>query len=85
MFHFLVLPKLDSTIIPSVSTNLSTLLQWDKAGALECLQHMHRDAESAKSMIEDEMIKKYGFKWNVYIGFHAVPSMGEQWRTTSRN
>ncbi|KAF8610152.1 hypothetical protein BDV93DRAFT_601209 [Ceratobasidium sp. AG-I] len=75
MFHFLVLPKLDSTITSSVSTNLSTLLQWDKAGALQCLQHMHHDAESTKSMIEDEMVKKYGFKWDVHVGFHALPSM----------
>lgn len=77
MFHFLVLPKLDSTINSGVSTNLSTLLRGDKAGALECLQHMQQEADSTKSMIEDEMVKKYGFKWDVHVGFHAVPSMGE--------
>jgi aprataxin len=77
MFHFLVLPKLSSTLTASRTTNLSTLLQWDKQGALDCLQYLRHDAESAKSMIEDEMMKKYGFKWDVLIGFHAVPSMGE--------
>lgn len=76
MFHFLVLPKLNSKLTASVTTNLSTLLKWDKAGALECLQQMKRDAETTKSMIEDEMVKKYGFKWDARMGFHAVPSMG---------
>ncbi|QRV86122.1 scavenger mRNA-decapping enzyme DcpS [Ceratobasidium sp. AG-Ba] len=36
---------------------------------------MQQDAEQTKAMIEDEMTKKYGFKWDVWIGFHAVPSM----------
>ncbi|KAG8748728.1 hypothetical protein FRC10_000119 [Ceratobasidium sp. 414] len=75
MFHFLVLPKLNSKLTASVTTNLSALLKWDKTGALECLQHMKRDAEKTKSMIEDEMVKKHGFKWDVRVGFHAVPSM----------
>jgi len=26
-------------------------------------------------MIQDEMMKRYGFKWGVWMGFHAVPSM----------
>ncbi|CAE6450820.1 unnamed protein product [Rhizoctonia solani] len=75
MFHFLVLPKLSKTITANVTTNLSTFLQWDKQVALEYLQHMKRDAEEAKSMVEDEMIKQHGFKWDVFIGFHAIPSM----------
>ncbi len=25
--------------------------------------------------IEDEMISRYGFKWDIWVGFHAVPSM----------
>ncbi|KAG9127505.1 hypothetical protein FRC07_012914 [Ceratobasidium sp. 392] len=75
MFHFLVLPKLNSKLTASTTTNLVTLLKWDKAGALECLQQMRSDAENAKSMIEDEMVKKHGFKWDVLVGFHAVPSM----------
>jgi aprataxin len=77
MFHFLVLPKINKTITADVTTNLSTFLRWDKALVLECLQNMHRDAENTKSMIEDEMMKQYGFKWNILVGFHAVPSMGE--------
>ncbi|CAE7200869.1 unnamed protein product [Rhizoctonia solani] len=75
MFHFLILPKITKTITASVTTNLSTFLRWDKQIALECLQHMKRDAETAKSMIEDEMVKQHGFKWDIIIGFHAVPSM----------
>ncbi|KAG8733910.1 hypothetical protein FRC12_018701 [Ceratobasidium sp. 428] len=75
MFHFLVLPKLNTKLTESITTNLTTLLKWDKAGALECLQQMSNDAENAKSMIQDEMMKKHGFKWDVLVGFHAVPSM----------
>ncbi|KAH7340220.1 HIT-like domain-containing protein [Rhizoctonia solani] len=75
MFHFLILPKFSVTITASATTNLSTFLRWDKQVALECLQHMKRDAETAKSMVEDEMMKQHGFKWDVLIGFHAVPSM----------
>lgn len=26
-------------------------------------------------MIEDEMMKQYGFKWQIHCGFHAVESM----------
>ncbi|KAJ1310444.1 hypothetical protein OPQ81_007177 [Rhizoctonia solani] len=75
MFHFLILPKLSENITANVTMNLSTFLRWDKRGALEYLQYMKGDAETAKSMIEDEMMKQHGFKWNILIGFHAVPSM----------
>jgi aprataxin len=77
MFHFLVLPKLNNSITAAVTVNLSTFLRWDKKIALEYLRHMKHDAEAAKAMIEDEMMKQHGFQWGVLIGFHAVPSMGE--------
>ncbi|CAE6459422.1 unnamed protein product [Rhizoctonia solani] len=75
MFHFLILPKLSETISASATINLATFLRWDKQIALEYLQHMTRDTETAKSMIEDEMMKQHGFKWDILIGFHAVPSL----------
>ncbi|ELU43852.1 scavenger mRNA decapping enzyme c-term binding domain-containing protein [Rhizoctonia solani AG-1 IA] len=77
MFHFLILPKLDKTVTAGVTTNLSTFLRWDKQVAFEYLHYMKSDAEAAKLMIEDEMTKQHGFQWDVFIGFHAVPSMGE--------
>ena len=36
---------------------------------------LNEDAKAVRKEIEDEMIKRYGFKWGIWTGFHAVPSM----------
>ena len=28
-----------------------------------------------RALVEEEMVRRFGFKWGVQIGFHAVPSM----------
>jgi len=36
---------------------------------------MKEEAEDVKTMIQDEMTKKHGFVWDIWMGFHSVPSM----------
>ncbi|OBZ75934.1 Aprataxin [Grifola frondosa] len=65
IFHFLV----------SELMNLRTLLKCDKARILEVLDNLRAEGRSMKSQIEEEMLKRYGFKWGVWMGFHSVQSM----------
>jgi aprataxin len=51
------------------------LLKCEKNGAKELLTDLSRESNNVKKMIESEMLKKYGFKWDIWMGFHAVPSM----------
>jgi aprataxin len=51
------------------------LLKCEKNSAKELLTDLSREANNVKKMIESEMFKKYGFKWDIWMGFHAVPSM----------
>lgn len=39
------------------------------------LENMVEDAKAVREVIESEMVKKHGFKWQIWTGFHAVPSM----------
>ncbi|TFY55641.1 hypothetical protein EVJ58_g8119 [Rhodofomes roseus] len=75
IFHFLVLPR----VLPPLTTpglaNLKTVLKGDKERAKEVIRWLAEDAKQVRSMIEDEMTKRYHFKWDVWMGFHAVPSM----------
>ncbi|ESK93045.1 hypothetical protein Moror_8948 [Moniliophthora roreri MCA 2997] len=77
MFHFLVLPRVqpDSDITLKDLHSLKTLLRCDKARAKEIIDALSTDAEDVKKEIESEMVKRYGFKWPIWTGFHAAPSM----------
>lgn len=78
MYHFLVLPRIlaKSSFTAQDLTNLQTLLATGKqAEAKSLVEGLKKDAETAKEMIEKEMINKHGYKWDVWIGFHAVPTM----------
>ncbi|PPR03537.1 hypothetical protein CVT24_007023 [Panaeolus cyanescens] len=56
--------------------NLPTMLSnLPKSQSKEILLKMQDAACSAKQEIEAEMIRIYGWKWDVWIGFHAIPSM----------
>ncbi|KIM87013.1 hypothetical protein PILCRDRAFT_815447 [Piloderma croceum F 1598] len=76
IFHFLVLPR---PVTPQLAVfdlaSLRTLFKADKIKAREVLTGLSEDAQTAKVTIQDEMMKRYGFKWGVWMGFHAVPSM----------
>lgn len=77
-YHFLVLPRMlaDSVFTAKELTNLHTLLaKGKKAEAKTLIEGLKRDAEIVKGMVEEEMLKKHGYKWDVWMGFHAVPSL----------
>lgn len=77
-YHFLVLPRIrsDSVFTAEDLTDLRSLLsKGNKAEAKVLLEGLKRDTQTAKEMIEKEMDKKHGYTWDVWIGFHAVPSM----------
>ncbi|KAH8090926.1 hypothetical protein HD553DRAFT_303735 [Filobasidium floriforme] len=39
------------------------------------LEKLKEAAEECVAMIKDEMLKTEGFIWDIWVGFHAVPSM----------
>lgn len=75
IFHFLVLPRIRPPLNVFHLSTLRTLLKRDKAHAKEVLRVVAEDAQDLKKMIEEEMVQRYGFKWEIWMGFHAVPSM----------
>ena len=77
IFHFLVLPRLyeGASYSERDVANLKSLLQTDKDKARELVTELKSEALEVKKEIEEEMVERYGFKWDVWIGFHAVPSM----------
>lgn len=75
IFHFLILPRITPPLTVFDLASLRTMLKADKAKAKEVLTGLGEDAKKLKLTIEDEMMKRYGFRWNIWTGFHAVPSM----------
>jgi aprataxin len=75
IFHFLILPRVVTSLTSFELANLRTLLECDRERAKAVLSALSEDARYVTSMIEDEMMKRYGFKWGVQVGFHPVPSM----------
>lgn len=70
-----------TTTLPPSVTDLSSLRallnseRTSKDQAKEIILSLKEDALRAKKEIEGEMEKRYGFIWDIWIGFHAVPSM----------
>ena len=88
LFHFLVLPRLSSPSSSSSAsdlTDLRTLLRrrtstaaadaLARAWAEETLRALADEAARLRGVVEEEMRTRYGFAWDVWAGFHAVPSM----------
>ncbi|KAH7914952.1 HIT-like domain-containing protein [Hygrophoropsis aurantiaca] len=75
IFHFLILPRVKAPWTANELTGLSSVFKCDKARAKELLLSLKDEADSARKTIQDEMQKRYGFKWDIWIGFHAIPSM----------
>ncbi|KAH8116889.1 hypothetical protein DFH11DRAFT_1137440 [Phellopilus nigrolimitatus] len=79
-FHFLILPRLQANS-PLTAANLTSLKTFinssdiSKRKAIELLRRVKEDAEHLRSMIKEEMLSRFGFIWNVQMGFHAVQSM----------
>ena len=74
-FHFLVLPRVREPFTIEDLTNLRSLLQRGEDHAKELVQELKSIAESLKRDIEKEMVRHYGFKWGIWMGFHGAPSM----------
>lgn len=74
IFHFLVLPRVQESSPVSLS-NLKSLLKCDKELAKAVLVGLKEDAAAVAKEIEGEMMNRYGFKWDISIGVHAIPSM----------
>ena len=78
-FHFLLIPRR----LPGIRniSNLHSLYSFfncpevGRKEALELLYDLKKEAEYAKKLIEEEMVRFYGFKTKVYMGFHAIQSM----------
>ncbi|KAG1803687.1 HIT-like domain-containing protein [Suillus plorans] len=75
IFHFLVIPRVRPPFNVYQLANLRSLLKCEKNCVKELLTDLSREANNVKKMIESEMFKKYGFKWEIWMGFHAIPSM----------
>jgi len=75
IFHFLILPRITSASEEPRLDSLKTLLQGDKTQAKAVIDALNDEANNLRKEIEDEMVKRYGFKWGIWVGFHAVPSM----------
>lgn len=77
-YHFLVLPRIlpNSVFTAKDLSNLQTLLsKGKKAEAKALIEGLKQDAQAVQELMEKEMLKRHGYKWDVWIGFHAVPSM----------
>ncbi|KAI0748162.1 hypothetical protein C8Q80DRAFT_1170487 [Daedaleopsis nitida] len=74
-FHFLLLPFIRAPLRPADLRDLSALLRLPREQAKALLQRMQRDAAEATQLIQEEMVQRFGFRWGVQIGFHAVPSL----------
>lgn len=74
-FHFLLLPFIRPPLRAADLRDLSALLRLPREQAKAVLQNIRRDALAAKKLVEDEMVRCYGFKWGIQMGFHAVPSL----------
>lgn len=75
-----VTPQLATDNLPSAVdlSSLRALLNSknvSKEQAKETILSLKEDALSVKAEIEQEMEKRYGFIWDVWIGFHGAPSM----------
>jgi aprataxin len=77
IFHFLVLPRLkpECDLNATALHDLQSLLKADKTKAKKVIASLAEDAKGVKEDIQNEMVKRFGFKWDVWMGFHAVPSM----------
>lgn len=75
IFHFLILPRIVPPLTVFDLASLRTLLKCSKDRAKDVVLGLSNDAKRAKELIEEEMITRYGFKWDVWMGFHGAPSM----------
>ena len=74
-FHFLILPRPRKPFEIEDMDSLKTLLKKDKEAAREVLLDLGEAAKRTRERIEVEMMERFKFKWDIWTGFHAGPSM----------
>ncbi|EIW85063.1 HIT-like protein [Coniophora puteana RWD-64-598 SS2] len=75
-FHLLVLPRpKDGSLTLSELSGLRSLLSCQKKDAKKILDELAAQAEKTKELVREEMVQRYGYSWDIWVGFHAVPSM----------
>ena len=74
-FHLLVLPRIKPPLRASKTSTLKALLNSDKEIARKCINDIATDAKEVHRMVEKEMVIRFGCKWPIWSGFHAVQSM----------
>ena len=75
IFHFLLLPRIRPPYTAAGLRDLRSVLQLPREQARALLQAMRRDALAARALVEQEMLARHSFKWDIQMGFHAVPSL----------
>lgn len=75
IFHFLILPIIKEPFTAQELGSLKALLKGDKESVKAVITGLSNDAKILRKEIEDEMVSRYGFKWDIWTGFHAAPSM----------
>lgn len=75
IFHLLVLPRIKPPLSARHLADLRSLFQCEKRVAKEVLMNLNEEANKVRVMIEEEMMKRYKFKWEIWMGFHPISSM----------
>ena len=75
IFHFLILPRPTKELNIFDLTDLRSLLKKDRETVNSTLVMLKNEAAKLRISIYEEMRKRYGFQWGLWMGFHAVPSM----------
>jgi aprataxin len=75
IFHLLILPRIKPPLSARHLNDLRSLFQCEKGVAKTLLMTLNEEANKAKEMIEEEMMKRYKFKWEIWMGFHPISSM----------
>ena len=74
-FHFLILPRPRRPFEIEDMDNLRSLLKKDKEASRQVLLDLGEAAKRTRERIEAEMLERFRFKWDIWTGFHAKPSM----------
>ncbi|THH33854.1 hypothetical protein EUX98_g276 [Antrodiella citrinella] len=79
IFHFLILPRISAYTGDGYTerdlTSLRTLLKGGQEKAGRVIRDLEEAAKVCVAQVEEEMVARYKFKWDIWVGFHPVPSM----------
>ncbi|KAG5221671.1 GTPase activating protein [Salix suchowensis] len=67
IFHFLLLPRVQEPFSAADLSNLRSLLKCDRNSVKATLEQWKEDAKVVVKDIEDEMVSRYGFKWDIWM------------------